>query len=328
MNRRFIRRAATGPNLPPGTPVFIGETRAETITIEVIDYDAESLTAEAVATPEDIFAFKATPTVTWINVTGLHDVQAIQKICDHFGVHTLVQEDIVNTGQRSKTEDYVDYIYVVMHMMQYEQNETHIASEQVSLILKKNCVITFQERPGDVFDTIRERVRQNKGRIRKMGADYLLYSLLDAVVDNDFLVLEKVADRIDDLETEVMDNPGQNTMHDIHQLKTQLLFLRRSIWPLREAISALEKNDAGLVTKPTRVFLRDLYDHTIQLIDTIETSRDIVSGIFDIYLSSVSNRMNEVMKVLTIIATIFIPLILMASIAIGMLAYFRAKRWL
>jgi len=293
--------------------------------------------------------------VTWINIDGVHQLEIIEKIGELFKIHPLVLEDIVNTGQRPKMEDFVDYIFLTLKMLRYFEGEKETKTEQVSMILGSNFVISFQESEGDVFDPIRERLRADKGRIRKMGADYLAYALMDAVVDNYFTILEKLGEGIEDMEEELVVNPTLETLQAIHHLKREMIFPRKSVWPLREVINRLERWESSLIKKSTSIYLRDLYDHTIQVIDSIETFRDVLSGMLDIYLSSVSNRMNEVMKVLTIIATIFIPLtlvagiygmnfrfmpeletsvgypivlLLMLCIGVLMISYFRKKRWL
>ncbi len=252
--------------------------------------------------------------MTWINIDGIHEVEIIEKIGSHFGFHPLMLEDIVNTGQRPKLEDSESYIFIVLKMLYFDEKAGEINAEQVSLIIGSNFVISFQEKEGDVFNHIRERIRSAKGRIRKTGADYLAYSLLDAIVDNYFLILEKSGERIGAMEEEVVANPTPPTLQIIHHLKRDIIFLRKSVWPLREVVNGLERSESKLIKKTTRIFLRDVYDHAIQVIDTIETFRDTISGMLDIYLSSVSNKMNEVMKVLTIIATIFIPLTFIAGI--------------
>lgn len=286
---------------------------------------------------------------------GVHQLADIEKIGTHFKIHPLVLEDIMNTGQRPKIEIFDDYIFIVLKMLRYDEAENETKIEQVSIILGSNFVISLQESKGDVFDSIRERIRSDRGRIRKMGADYLAYTLIDAVVDNYFVILEKLGEEIEDIEDELVSNPSPETLQTIHSLKREMIFLRKSVWPLRELISRLERWESPLIDKSIYIYLRDLYDHTIQVIDAIETFRDMLSGMLDIYLSSISNRMNEVMKVLTIIATIFIPLTLIAGIygmnftympelkspwgypmvyvvmlAIGvvMLIYFRRKKWL
>ena len=321
----------------------------------VIDHDKSHFEEEEVKRIEECFPFRDKPTVTWINIDGVHQLEIIEKIGEHFNIHPLVLEDIVNTGQRPKIEDFVDYIFVTLKMLRYSEGEKETKAEQVSLILGSNFVISFQESEGDVFNPIRERIRADKGRIRKMGVDYLAYALMDAIVDNYFTILEKLGDRIEDFEEELVVNPKPETLQAIHHLKREMIFLRKSVWPLREVINRLERWESSLINKSTAIYLRDVYDHTIQVIDSVETFRDMLSGMLDIYLSSVSNRMNEVMKVLTIIATIFIPLTLVAGIygmnfrfmpelempigypmillsmlfiGILMVAYFRKKKWL
>jgi magnesium transporter len=238
----------------------------------------------------------------------------VEKIGTHFGIHPLIMEDILHTGQRPKGEDLGDYLFIVLKMIYHDEEKDEVIGEQLSLILGPNYVISFQEREGDVFNPIRERIRNAKGRIRKAGADYLAYVLVDAIVDHYFAILEELGGTIESLEEELVTNPRPETLQTIHTLKRELIFLRKSVWPLREVISGLEREESPLITEPTGIYLRDVYDHTIQVIDTIETYRDMVSGMLDIYLSSLSNRMNEVMKVLTMIATIFIPLTFIAGI--------------
>jgi len=352
---RFIKKRSKKAGLPPGTLVHIGEQKAEETRITIIDYDETHFQEEEIETVEDCFPFKDKPTVTWINVDGIHQVEVLELLGNCFGLHPLVLEDILNTDQRPKMEDFGDYIFVVLKTFSYNDQSDEVEPEQISLILGPSFVLSFQERAGDVFDPIGGRIRSNKGRIRRMGADYLAYSLLDSIVDHYFIVLEQVGEEVEFLEEELVTNPTPETLQTIHNLKRDMIFLRKSVWPLREVIGALERGESPLVQESTGIYLRDVYDHTIQVIDTIETFRDMISGMLDIYLSSVSNRMNEVMKVLTIIATIFIPLTLIAGlygmnfkympelewrwgypmvwlvmlvIGILMLVYFRRKKWL
>ena len=294
--------------------------------------------------------------VIWINVDGLKNKKILEELTKSFGIHPLVTEDILDTGQRAKMEEYDEYFYIVARMLGY--NNSDIESEQVSIILGKTFVISIQEKEGDLFDNVRSRIRNNKGKIRKGGADYLAYALLDAIVDNYYVILEKLGEEIEILEDEVLTASSIDTATSIHQLKRSMISLRKSVWPLREVAGALERESRGrssLITKNTSVYLRDLYDHTIQVIDTIETQRDIVAGMLDIYLSSVSNKMNEVMKVLTVIATVFIPLTFITGVygmnfrfmpelehpygyfavitfmmvlGLVMMYYFRRKRWI
>ncbi|MCJ7580290.1 MAG: magnesium/cobalt transporter CorA, partial [Candidatus Aminicenantes bacterium] len=300
--------------LPPGTPVYIGDRGGEVVKITTLDFDETQFQETDIKEVEECFSFKDTPTVTWINVDGIHDIENIEKIGRHFGIHPLVQEDIVHTEQRPKMEEFEDYIYIVLKMMSYNEKNKETVAEQVSLILGKSYVISFQERQGDIFDSLRERIRIDKGRIRKMGADYLAYSLLDTIVDYYFVVLEKLGDRVEELEDELVSHPRPEDLQEVHRLKREMIFLRKSVWPLREVISGLERLESSLVEESTKIYLRDVYDHSIQIMDIVETNRDMLSGMHDTYLSSISNRMNEIMKVLTIIATIFIPLTFIAGV--------------
>jgi magnesium transporter len=352
---KLIKKRSKKSGLPPGTLVHIGEKKAEASKIRLMDYDEGHFQEKEVKTIEECFLFKEKPTVTWINVDGLHQVEILEKLGECYGLHPLVLEDILNTDQRPKMEDFGEYLYIVLKALDDDSKGGEIEPDQISFILGSCFVFSFQEREGDTFDPVRERIRNNKGRIRKMGADYLAYALLDSIVDNYFIVLEKLGERIELLEEKLIASPTPETLHIIHRLKREMIFLRKSVWPLREVINGLERGESSLIQEPTRIYLRDVYDHTIQTIDTIETYRDMVSGMLDIYLSSVSNRLNSVMKVLTIIATIFMPLtflagiygmnfkvmpelewrwgypsvwLIMVGIGVSMLIYFRKKKWL
>ena len=352
---KLTKKRSKKAGLPPGTLVHIGERKAEIPKITIMDYSETLFQEKEVKTIEECFLFKDTPTITWINIDGLHQVEILEKLGECYGFHPLVLEDILNTDQRPKVEDYGEYLYIVLKMLDQSNQSNEILTEQMSLILGPSFVISFQEREGDVFDSIRERIRTGKGRIRKMGADYLTYSLLDSIVDNYFIVMEKLGEKIEFLEEELVKRPIPETLQTIHHLKREMIFFRKAVWPLREVIGSLERGELPLVQETTRIYLRDVYDHTIQVIDTIETFRDMVSGMLDIYLSSVSNRLNSVMKVLTIIATIFMPLTFIAGIygmnfkympelewkwgyptvwiaviliGVSMLIYFKKKGWL
>jgi len=352
---RLIRRHTKKAGLPPGTLVHVGEKKTEAVRITYIDYDEKNFEEKQVPTIQECFRFKATPTVTWINIDGLHEVEIIEKLGKQFELHPLILEDILNTGQRPKFEDFEKYIFIVLKMLSYSDTTQTVEAEQVSLVLGSNFVISFQERLGDVFDQIRDRIRNAKGRIRKMGPDYLCYALIDAVVDSYFAILERIGENIESMEEEVVGDPTEKTAQQIHSLKREMISLRKSIWPLRELIAGLDKSESSLIKDTTDIYLRDVYDHTIQIIDTVESFRDMVSGMLDIYLSSISNKMNAVMKVLTIIATLFIPLtfvagiygmnfkympelewrwaypivlLIMVAVSVVMLIYFRKKKWL
>ena len=352
----LIKKRSHKAGLPPGTLVHIGDKKSEKVKIKILDYDETQFEEKEVKTIEESFPFKDKPTVTWINIDGLHHLDIIEKLGAHFDLHPLLLEDIVNTEQRPKMEDYGDYIFIVLKMLYHaDENDTEIQMEQVSLILGSNFVISFQEREGNVFDPIRDRIKKGNRRIRKAGADYLAYSLLDAIVDDYFIIMEKVGETIEDTEQKLAVNPTQETLKFIRKLKREMIFLRKSVWPLREVVSGLERGESSLIHESTGVYLRDVYDHTIQVMDTVESARDMISGMLDIYLSSISNKMNEVMKVLTIFASIFIPLTFFAGVygmnfnylpelewhwgyfgfwgvvilVVGsMVFYFRRKRWL
>ena len=353
--KKFTRKRSKKVGLPPGALVHVGEKREENVRITIIDYDKAQFQEKEAETVEECFPFKDKPTVTWINVDGVHQPEIVKKLGDCFGMHPLVLEDILNTDQRPKMEDFGNYIYIVLKMLYYDEKSNEMIIEQISLVLGSNFVISFQEKMGDVFNPIRERIKSDKGRVRKMGADYLAYALTDAIVDNYFTILEKIGEKVEFLEEELVAKPKPETLQAIHNLKRELIFLRKSVWPLREVISGLERGESSLIDASTKLYLRDVYDHTIQVIDTVETLRDMVSGMLDIYLSSISNKMNEVMKVLTIIATIFIPLtfiagiygmnfafmpelglpwsyplilLVMVGVGILMLIYFRRKKWI
>ncbi len=355
MKLQLFKKVAKTVGLPPGSIIPSEEAREGKIKISIIDYDEKNFQEKEVQNVEECFPFKDRPTVTWINVDGVYDANIIDKIGTRYGIHPLTLEDIVAIVQRPKMEEYDNYLFVVLKMITYNDKEKAIETEQVSVLLGENFVISFQEREGDVFNFIRDRIRNSKGRIRKMKADFLAYSLIDAIVDHYFLVLEKIGEQVERLEEDLISEPKQETQHAIHNLKRETLFLRKSVWPLREVINNLLRGESSLIHKSTGIYLRDLYDHTIQIIDTIETLRDMASGMLDLYLSTLSNKMNEVMKVLTIIATIFIPITFIAGIygmnfenmpelklswgymgvwvifiiiVIFMLGYFKRKKWL
>jgi len=310
----FLRKSSEKAGLPPGTVVFVGEKKVEEIRITIIDYDENNYAEREVKDIEECFPYKATPSISWINIDGLHQVDIIEKLGAHFVLHRLLQEDVVNTHQRPKFDEFEDHLFIVLRMFFFNEEENELDGEQISLIVGSNFVISFQERQGDVFDQVRERLRNGKGRIRKKGSDYLAYSLIDAIVDSYYNILEKLGENIESLQEQLVTEPKQEDLQIIQQLKRDMLFFRKSVWPLREVISSLTRSESSLIKKDFFVYVRDVYDHVIQAIDTIETFRDMLAAMLDIYLSSVSNRMNEVMKVLTIIATIFIPMTFLAGI--------------
>jgi magnesium transporter len=354
MAGKLIKRRGKKVGAAPGTLVHVGEKHGVDTQIQVIDYDENHFKEQQLKDASDCRSFKESPTVSWINVDGVHDVKMVEDLGKGLGLHPLVMEDILNTDQRPKVEAYDDYLYIVIKMLHFDGESLEIRPEQISLILARHFVVSFQERPEDVFEGVRGRLRSGR-RIRFMGADYLAYSLLDAIVDNYFSLLEKFGDQVELLEEELLAGPTPATLSKIHHFKREMLLLRKAVWPLREVLSSLTRDESPLISSETWLFLRDVYDHTIHVIDNIETLRDLLAGMIDIYLSSVSNRMNEIMKVLTVMATIFIPLTFIAGvygmnfdhmpelhwpwgypvvlmgmigIACGLLLFFRHRNWL
>jgi magnesium transporter len=350
---RFLGRSAEKSGQTPGTATYVGDAKSHTISLERFTYDAEHVQHEVGIAPAD--AVKRPPGLLWLNVDGVHDAKLIEGLGESFQLHPLAIEDIMHTGQRPKVEAYPNHLFLVLRMLRWNEEADEIDDEQVSLALGETWVLSFQERVGDVFDPIRERLESKRGRIQTMGADYLAYSLVDAIVDQYFIVLETLGERIETLGEDLTEHADRDMVTAIRRLKRELLYMRKSVWPLREVINTLQRDQDELISESTAPYLRDLYDHTIQIIDTMETYRDMVSGLMDLYLSTISNRMNEVMKVLTMIATIFIPLSfvagvygmnfsfmpelkwhygyfgalgVMAVVAVGMLIYFRRKKWL
>jgi magnesium transporter len=354
--RKRVKKHSQKAGLPPGTLIYTGDKTEKAFEITTTTYNEQEYN-ETISK-----FFKECPiipqegdTVTWVNVNGLHNTKNLEDLGACFHLHPLVLEDILNTDQRPKLDDYGDYLFIVLKMLQVQEGPGEIVAEQISLIVGDNYVISLHETDHDVFGVIRERLKAGKGRLRRSGADYLAYALLDLIVDQYFVILEDQGEVIEDLESEVVSTPTPATLSQIHRLKREMILLRKSVWPLREVISRLERSESSLVKEPTVLYFKDVYDHVIQIIDNIETFRDILSGMLDIYLSSVSNRLNEVMKVLTIIATIFIPLTfiagvygmnfknipelewpwgyfmalgMMATVAVIMLLFFKRRGWL
>ena len=310
----FLKKSSRKAGLPPGSVVFVGEKKVEEIRLTIIDYDENQYEEREVKNIEDCFPFKGTPSVSWINIDGVHQVEVIEKLGSHFVLHPLLQEDVVNTHQRPKFDEFDDHLFIVLRMFFFNEEENELEGEQISLIVGSNFVISFQEKQGDVFEQVRERLRNGKGRIRKKGSDYLAYALIDAIVDSYYNILEQLGENIESLQEELVADPQQEDLQIIQHLKRDMLFFRKSVWPLREVIGGLAKSESTLIKGDVLVYVRDVYDHVIQAIDTIETFRDMLSAMQEIYLSSVGNRMNQVMKVLTIIATIFIPMTFLAGI--------------
>jgi magnesium transporter len=308
--RRSVFRRQTAPGAPPGTLEV--DPEAPLPVISLIGYDEERFSEKTVQDVSELEGLLDDSLISWVNVNGLGDGKVLTEIADLFGIHRLALEDVIHVHQRAKVEEYGDELFIVTRMISRENSD--LVTEQVSLFLGEVFLVTFQEHAGDCLEPVRERLRKNRGRIRKAGSDYLAYALLDAVVDAYFPILEDLGEELEGLEDEILDRPTNATVARIHSLKRELLLLRRTVWPMRESINSLLREEGPRITHDTQLYLRDCYDHTIQVIDMVESHRDSASGLMDFYLSSVSNRMNEVMKVLTIIATIFIPLTFIAGI--------------
>lgn len=300
--------------LPPGTLVYTGDKEKEPVNISLFEYDQNSVSEKKVEDLREILLSKENNKVSWVIVEGVHDIELMEKIQNYFNIHPLAMEDIVHTTQRPKAEEYQDKLFIVLRMFIYDEENHSLKNEQVSLILGKNYLLTFLEDPGDVFNPVRDRIRKDGTKIRSNGSDFLAYALIDSIVDSYFHILEKVGEEIEELEDRLVYQPTKEDLQEVHNLRRNMILLRKSVWPLREVISHLQRNEHEIINQSTQIFLRDVYDHIIQIIDTIESYRDMIVGMLDVYLSSTSNKLNEVMKVLTIISTLFIPLTFLAGV--------------
>jgi magnesium transporter len=305
---RIIKNRSIKQGLDPGSLIHVGRKKIEQCKINLIKYNKDEFIEKEISKQENFKKLIKQKSTVWINIDGLHDIEVIEKVGKEFNIHPLVLEDILNTDQRPKIEDYDHFLFVVMKMLTYNNKEKSVVTEQISFIFGEGFIITFQETQGDIFDSIRKKIKLAKGSIRSYGADFLTYNLIDVIIDHYFTILEKIGEKIELYEEELINNPNQEIIREIYKVKRENIILRKNVWPLREVINKFEKTESKIIKKRTHLFLRDLYDHIIQIIDIIETFRDLVSGMIDLYLSSTSYKMNEVMKVLTIISTIFIPL--------------------
>jgi len=348
------KKTSSKIGLPPGSIVYLGEKKVDKVTIKVTEYDEAGAETYEIKSVEEIDPFTDTPQVTWVSVCGLHETEFLKQVGEKFKIHPLVLEDILNTDTRPKIEITDDYLFIVMKLMIFNPEQKILETEQVSFILGKGFLFSFSERTDEIFNPVRDRITSQLGKIRKRGGDYLLYALMDIVVDNYFLALEKTEERIELLDDEVINNPDQSQIQSIYNLRNLLLTIRKSFWPSREIVNQLIKDDSDLLDENIEPYLRDLYDHTIHINETVEQQREITNSLMEIYLSMMSNKMNEVMKVLTVIATIFIPLTfivgiygmnfkympelewpwayfavwgIMIAVVVGMVVYFRRKNW-
>ena len=299
---KILQNSSKKSGKPPGSLVYIGKkVDYEKAAIEVMDYSSKKLTEHKTDNVEEVFKYRDTKTLSWLNVTGIHDKSTIKKIGDHFRLHPLLLEDLMNTRQRPKLEVYKNEIFMILKMIYFNEEKQQVETEQVSLIIGKDFLISFLEDPGDVFDPVRNRIRENKSKLRESGADFLAYALIDSIIDNYFIIIEKIGELLEDIENELVKAPSPSTLNKIYSLKRELIILRKSVWPLRDVTGSLQKETSPFIKEETRNYLRDIYDHTLRVTDAVETSRDLLSGMLDLYMSTISNRLNEIMKVLTII---------------------------
>jgi len=350
------KRKASKSGLPPESLIFTGDKLLSEPVTSLIRFNEHEFEEKEIKTPAELPDHFPAGKVTWLNVDGVHDPQLIEAVGKKFNLHPLLLEDVLDTSQRPKAEVYDDVVFFVARMLSHSETDHEISVEQVCFVLSDNYLVTFQEgKRGDVFENVRDRLRKFKGKSRRNRPDYLLYELIDSIVDNYFVILEQVGNELEELEDDILKNKKSNVLHELHRLKSEILLVRKAIWPLRDALTKLEREEVAVINRNTRVYLRDTIDHAMQEIETIETYRDLLASLQDLFLSTLSNKMNEVMKLLTIITTIFIPLSfiagvygmnfrnmpelewkygyfitigLMLLIGLGMMRYFRSKKWL
>ncbi len=350
-----ISRASAKSGFPPGSLIHVGDVRESVTRISVIDYSKDAVTEQEIKSLDEILQYKETNTVTWVVIEGLTNVELVEKIGALFAIHPLVLEDILNTHQRPKFEEYGDYLYIVLKSLMPENGQFTVNYEQISLLVLKNFVFTFKEKQDTLLHPLMQRIRNSKGRFRSQGSDYLTYAILDTVVDQNFVLMDALDESINALEDELFTHPTPKVLTGIQLLKREIIGIRRNTSPVRELMAGLLRSESELISEYTRLYLRDVSDHTIRVMELVESYRDILSGLLDIYLSSVSHKMNEVMKVLTVFASIFIPLTFLAgiygmnfeympelkwkwaypalwgafvAIPVVLLIYFRRKKWL
>jgi len=352
---KSLRSASGKAGLPPGSLVHVGKVRDTARRVSVIRYNKENIETFNIASLDELPRDRGKAEITWVNVEGLQDTEIIASLEHSFAIHPLVLEDILNTHQRPKFEEFGDYLFVVLKALAFEPDQPTINHEQISILILKDFVFTFAEKPDDLFDQIRRRLEDAKGRLRCLGADYLAYVIMDTIVDRYFTLQDSLDEALESLEEQLLSNPTSQTLATIQRFKRELIFVRKSISPVRELLSVIQRSESALIHEKTVVYFRDVYDHAIRVSEAVDSSRDLITGMLDIYLSSVSNKMNEVMKVLTVFASIFIPLTFVAGvygmnfeympelkwrwgypllwivfigITAGLLNYFRRKRWL
>jgi len=353
--KKILRPGRKTPGLPPGSLVYTGDRKSPIPRVTMLDYDEHKVVEKDLVRVDDCIPFKDAQTVTWINVDSVTEPGLLENFGRVMGFHTLMLEDILHIDQRPKFEDYGDYIYIVVKMLDYDVNKGEIETEQLSLILGPNYLISLQERSGDFFDPLRERIRKSLGRVRKLGADFLAYAILDIIVDHYFVVLEKLGEKIEQLEDIVITDPRENTARAVHAVRREMIFVRKSVWPLREVVTGMQRSESDLIRESNAAYFRDLQDHIMQVTDGVDTFRDLLNGMLDSYYSTITTRTNSVVKVLTLFSAIFMPLtfitgifgmnfrnfpelewhygfqgslILMVIVIVSMVAIFKWKKWL
>lgn len=351
---KLVRKRGKKVGAPPGTLVHVGDVHSESTTLKLVIYDKDHYEEKKLQHISELQRKDYQEQIIWLNVEGVHDPAVVQAVGDLFQLHPLVLEDILNTDQRPKLEDHDAYLYIVIKSLSFDEAASQAKVEQISLIIGENFVLSFQEGKEDIFHGVRNRLNAGR-RVRSLRPDYLAYTLIDTVVDNYFTLLEKIGDQVELLEEVLLTKPTEETQAQIHHYKREMLLLRKAVWPLREVLTGMSRDEGTLIQHETRLYLRDVYDHTVHIMDTVDTLRDLLGGMLELYISSVSNRMNEIMKVLTIFATIFMPLTFIAgvygmnfhnmpelsmpwgypitmavmfSIGLSLVAYFRWKKWL
>lgn len=352
--RKKTPKLSAKAGIPNEYLVYVGKERNETVTIDIIDYSATHIEEKTVEHIAECANYKGTDTVTWISVTGVHNPKIVEEVCNIFDIHPLIQEDILNTQQRTKIEEFENYLFITFKNVETDKLTGEIDTEQISVILGHNFLISFQEVHHQIFDDIKQRIRTAKGTIRQHKPDYLLYKIMDAAVDNYFVIIDKIGEKVEDIEEETLYYPTQKTTFKIQDIKKDILLMHKHILPMREALNKLEADVTDLIETKTLNYFRDVYDHTYQAYDTVENYRNLLSDLMSIYFSTMSNKLNQVMKVLTFISTIFMPLSFLAgvygmnfkyfpgmnypyayhifwvvtiSVVVGMVIYFKKKKW-
>ncbi len=322
-----LDKSSAKTGLPPGTLIAVGTLPPQPSQITLLDYNRDELHETRFSDMAALLPYRERDTVTWVDVAGLGDIEHIRQLGELFGIHPLVLEDIINTHQRPKFEEYDDYLFIVLKEIGFRTDSLELEQAQLSILVLKNFVFTFRERPSAALEPVKQRIRNSKGRFRSLGSDYLAYAVMDTIVDGYFGVIDDLDLVIDELEDELLSKPDEQTLATIHKLKRETIFIRRTVAPLRELLAAMLRSETDLIQERTHIYLRDVYDHAIRVSESMETLRDIISGMLDIYLSSVSNKMNEVMKVLTIYASIFIPLTFLAGVYGMNFEYMPELKW-